>query len=337
MHKSRLIIGSLHSGAVAPGFASLARMTTRQGATDESFRITSGDGASQWRYGPFLPVLAMTNVLAMKARQELPLRKETAQNRMQGAASWLKRLWPLALLIAGGVLVLAMGWQRYLSLENLAENRDVLRAFIDANMLLAILAFIAVYAVIVALSLPGGAVLTLAGGLLFGWLLGGIASVIGATLGAIVVFLVARSALSDFLAARAGPWLDRFRQGFQKDAFNYLLFLRLVPIFPFWLVNLAPGLLGVSFTTYLVTTILGIIPGTFAYSLAGNGLDSVIEAQQAAHQSCLAKMGAGGQESCPYTLDPGALVTPGLIAGLVALGLVALVPVLVKWSRRRAV
>jgi uncharacterized membrane protein YdjX (TVP38/TMEM64 family) len=233
--------------------------------------------------------------------------------------------------------VLAVGWQKYLSLETLAENRDLLRAFIDANMLLAILAFVALYTVIVALSLPGGAVLTLAGGLLFGWLLGGIASVIGATLGAIVVFLVARSALADLLAKKAGPWLDRFRQGLQEDAFNYLLFLRLVPIFPFWLVNLAPGLLGVSFTTYLVTTILGIIPGTFAYSLAGNGLDSVIEAQQAAHQSCLAKMGAGGQESCPYTLNPGALVTPELIAGLVALGLVALVPVLVKWFRRRAV
>lgn len=337
MHKSRLIIQALSTPGVAPGFASHARMTNRQGAIDKSFRITPGDEASQWRYGPFRPVLAMTNVLAMKSRQELPLRKETAQNGTERATSWLKRLWPLALLIAGAAFVLAMGWQKYLSLETLAENRDLLRAFIDANMLLAILAFVALYTVIVALSLPGGAVLTLAGGLLFGWLLGGIASVIGATLGAIVVFLVARSALADLLAKKAGPWLDRFRQGFQEDAFNYLLFLRLVPIFPFWLVNLAPGLLGVSFTTYLVTTILGIIPGTFAYSLAGNGLDSVIEAQQAAHQSCLAKMGAGGQESCPYTLNPGALVTPELIAGLVALGLVALVPVLVKWFRRRAV
>ena len=141
--------------------------------------------------------------------------------------------------------------------------------------------------------------LTLAGGLLFGWLLGGIASMIGATLGAVIVFLIARSALSEVLAARAGPWLDRFREGFKQDAFNYLLFLQLVPIFPFWLVNLAPGLLGVSFATYLITTILGIIPGTFAYSLAGSGLDSIIAAQQSAHQSCLAKMGPGGQEFLP--------------------------------------
>ena len=258
-------------------------------------------------------------------------------DRVDARKSWLRRLSPLLLLIAGTALVLAMGWQSYLSLESLAENRDALAAFIEANMLLALLAFMAIYAVTVTLSLPGGAVLTLAGGLLFGWFLGGIASVIGATLGAVAVFVIAKSALSDLLAAKAGPWLDRFRQGFQKDAFNYLLFLRLVPIFPFWLVNLAPGLLGVSFGTYVITTILGIIPGTFAYSLAGNGLDSVIEAQQALHQSCLAKMGTGGQESCPYTLDPGALLTPELIAGLVALGLVALVPVLIKWFRRRAV
>jgi uncharacterized membrane protein YdjX (TVP38/TMEM64 family) len=337
MHKSPLIIRALlHAGRRA-WICQSCQNDKSPRCDRQSFRITPGDGASQWRYGPFRPVLAMTNVLAMKSRQELPLRKETAQNGTERATSWLKRLWPLALLIAGAAFVLAMGWQKYLSLETLAENRDLLRAFIDANMLLAILAFVALYAVTVALSLPGGAVLTLAGGLLFGWFLGGVASVIGATLGAVMVFIIAKSALSEFLAAKAGPWLDRFRQGFQEDAFNYLLFLRLVPIFPFWLVNLAPGLLGVGFTTYLLTTILGIIPGTFAYSLAGNGLDSVLEAQQAAHQSCLAKMGAGGQESCPYTLDPGALVTPGLIAGLVALGLVALVPVLVKWSRRRAV
>jgi len=252
----------------------------------------------------------------------------------RGAALWLKRLWPLLLLIALSAFVLAMGWQRYLTLEKLAENRETLGAFIRANMVFSLAAFIAIYAVTVALSVPGGAVLTIAGGLLFGWFVGGLASVVGATIGAVAVFLIAKSALGDVLAERAGPALSRFREGFQQDAFSYLLFLRLVPIFPFWVVNLAPGLLGVSFGTYLATTILGIIPGTFAYSLAGSGLDSVLEAQQAAHQSCLAKMGPGGQEFCPYPLDPGSLLTPELIVGLVALGLVALVPVGVKWFRR---
>lgn len=256
-----------------------------------------------------------------------------APGRVDATRMWLKRLWPLLVLIAATGSVFAMGWQRYLSIEALAENREALRGFIETNMLLSLVAFVALYAVVVALSLPGGAVLTIGGGFLFGWFLGGVASIFGATIGAAIVFLIARSALGDVLASRAGPWLTRFRQGFQDDAFSYLLFLRLVPIFPFWLVNLAPGLLGVSFGTYAATTFLGIIPGTFAYALAGNGLDSVIEAQQEAYRSCLAKMGPGGQESCSYALDPGALLTPELIAGLVALGLAALVPVAVKWFR----
>jgi len=261
---------------------------------------------------------------------------DTVSDLARGAAGWLKRLWPLLVLLGVGGFIFAMGWHRYLTLEHLAANRELLRSFIESNLLLSLAAFVALYAVTVALSLPGGAVLTIAGGFLFGWVLGGITSVVAATLGATVVFVIAKSALSDMLQARAGPWLSRFRDGFHEDAFSYLLFLRLVPVFPFWLVNLAPGLLGVSFTTYVATTFLGIIPGTFAFSLAGNGLDSVIAAQQAAHQSCLAKAGEGGQESCPQGLDPSALLTPELIAGLAALGIVALIPVAVKWFRRRA-
>jgi uncharacterized membrane protein YdjX (TVP38/TMEM64 family) len=257
-----------------------------------------------------------------------------APARLDAAKSWLKRLWPLIALLAATAFVFAMGWHRYLTLQTLAENRETLRGYIGGNLIVSLAIFAAVYAAAVALSLPGGAVLTITGGFLFGWLVGGLASLIAATIGATIVFLIARSALGEVLAARAGPWLSRFRQGFQENAFSYLLFLRLVPIFPFWLVNLAPGLLGVSFATYVATTILGIIPGTFAFALAGNGLDSVIEAQQALYRSCLAKMGAEGQESCSYALDPGALLTPELIAGLVALGLVALVPVVVKWVRR---
>jgi uncharacterized membrane protein YdjX (TVP38/TMEM64 family) len=253
-----------------------------------------------------------------------------------GALPWLKRLWPLLLLIAAAALALAMGWHRYLTLQELVERREALRAAIEGNMTLALLAFMAIYAATIALSLPGGAVLTLAGGFLFGWLIGGIAAIIAATLGAIVVFLVAQSALGEPLAARAGPWLSRLRQGFQEDAFNYLLFLRLVPIFPFWLVNLAPALLGVPLKTYALATVIGIIPGTFAFAIAGKGLDSVIAAQQAAHQSCLAKMGSDAEKSCPYVLEPGALLTPGLLAGLVALGVVALIPIAVKRFKRKA-
>ena len=229
-----------------------------------------------------------------------------------------------------------MDWHRYLTLQELIARREALRAAIAGNMPLALLAFMAIYAATIALSLPGGAVLTLAGGFLFGWFLGGLASMVAATAGAILVFLVARSALGEPLAARAGPWLSRLRVGFKENAFNYLLFLRLVPIFPFWLVNLAPAILGVGLSTYVLATVIGIIPGTFAYSIAGNGLDSLIEAQQAAHQSCLAKMGPDAEKSCPYILEPSALLTPGLLAGLVALGVVALIPIAVKRLKRKA-
>jgi uncharacterized membrane protein YdjX (TVP38/TMEM64 family) len=279
----------------------------------------------------------MANLMASVAGQGVVFSMSTASGSTRNAILRLKRLWPLLVLIAATGFVLAMGWQRYLTLQALAENRESLRSYIDGNMLLSLFGFVVLYAGVVALSLPGGAVLTLAGGFLFGWFIGGVASIIGATIGATIVFLIARSAFGEVLAARAGPFLSRFREGFQQDAFSYLLFLRLVPIFPFWLVNLAPGLLGVGFGTYVATTFLGIVPGTFAYSLAGNGLDSVIEAQAVAHQSCLAKTRPGGQESCSYALDPGALLTPELIAGLVALGLVALVPVAVKWFRRSRV
>jgi uncharacterized membrane protein YdjX (TVP38/TMEM64 family) len=260
-----------------------------------------------------------------------------AQDRDPTALASVKRLWPLLLLLVATAFVFVMGWHRYLTLQQLVDRREDLRAAIAGHTPMALLIFMAVYAATVALSLPGAAVLTLAGGFLFGWFWGGLASMVAATIGAIVVFLIARSALGETLAARAGPWLSKLSQGFQENAFCYLLFLRLVPIFPFWLVNLAPALLGVSLSTYALATAIGIIPGSFAYSIAGKGLDSLILAQQAAHQSCLAKMGPDAEKLCPFVLEPRALLTPWLIAGFVALGLVALIPIAVKRFRRKAV
>lgn len=262
---------------------------------------------------------------------------EHVENMTWGPANWLRRLWPLLLLAAVAVLVVGMGWHRYLTLEHLAVNRESLRALIEDQHLLAMTVFTLVYAITVALSIPGGVVLTIGGGFLFGWLLGGVLSVVGATIGATAVFLVARSALRDVLITKAGPKLQRFAEGFREDAMSYLLFLRLIPVFPFWLVNLAPGLLGVSFWTYVLTTFVGIIPGTFAFALAGNGLDSVFDAQQASYESCLAKAGEGGHDSCEFGIDPGALLTTDVIVAVVALGVVALIPVVAKKLNRRTV
>lgn len=252
------------------------------------------------------------------------------------SSDWLKRVLPVLALAAFAALVVSQGWHNYLTLEQIAENRDLLKGYIGQNYLLALLAYMGIYIVVIALSLPGGAFLTLTGGFLFGWLVGGAATVVAATIGATIIFLIAKTSFGEPLAARAGPWLGKLRAGFQESALNYLLFLRLVPLFPFWLVNLAPALLGVGLGTYVVGTFFGIIPGTFAFAFAGVGLDSVIEAQQASYQSCLVSQGANAAQFCEFTLDPGALVTKELLIAFAALGVVALLPVVLKKFKKGA-
>lgn len=243
------------------------------------------------------------------------------------------RLLPLVLLVIAGAAIWLSGLLDYVSLQQLAENREVLNAYVAANLVVAIAVYIGIYAAVVALSLPIASPLTLAGGFLFGWLLAGLSTVIGATLGAVIIFILARTALADTFARKAGPLLGKFRAGFQEDAISYLLFLRLVPLFPFWLVNLAPALLGVRLRDYVIATFFGIIPGTFAYALTGAGLDSVLIAQENAYDQCVAQNSA---ENCTFGLDPAHLITPELLIAFAALGVVALIPVVIKrfWKNR---
>lgn len=243
--------------------------------------------------------------------------------------SLLRQWLPLLALIAVGVLVYTQGWHHYLSLEFVADNRDALKGFVADTFVLSVLAFSSIYAVSVALSLPGGVILTVLGGFLFGPLIGGGIVVFAATIGAMGIFLIARTSLGEPLAKRAGPWLEKLRDGFQENAMSYLLFLRLVPAFPFWLVNLAPAFLGVSLRTYLVGTFFGIIPGTFAFAFVGAGLDSIIDAQRQAYDDCV----ASGAADCAFSLDPGALITTELLLAFAALGVVSLLPVLLKRLR----
>lgn len=189
-----------------------------------------------------------------------------------------KRWLPLGLLIAGLVLFFALGWQRYLSFDMLRSYRGELMQFVVAHRLLAPLVYMVAYAAIAAFSLPGGAVTTVLGGFLFGPYLGTVYVIIGATLGATLLFLVARTTLGAVLAARAGPFLHRMEAGFRENALSYLLVLRLVPLFPFWLVNLVPAFLNVPLGTYVLGTFLGIIPGTFVFALVGSGLGGVLDA-----------------------------------------------------------
>ena len=243
-----------------------------------------------------------------------------------GGAGVIKRFLPLIVLALIAGLVYWQGWFKYISIEQLAVNREFLENYIANNFILAILAFMAIYTLATAVSFPGASFLTLAGGLLFGVFWGGLATVTAATAGAVIIFLIAKSALGEQLASKAGPFVNNLKEGFKEDALSYMFFLRLVPLFPFWLVNIAPGILGVRLSTYFIGTFFGIMPGTFAYSYAGVGLNSVIDAQLKPYQECL----ASGKADCAFQFSPGALVTKELIIAFALLGIVALIPVVLK-------
>jgi uncharacterized membrane protein YdjX (TVP38/TMEM64 family) len=251
------------------------------------------------------------------------------RDEASGRSPW--RFVPLAVVVALSILIVAMGWHRHLSFEAFVHRHAVLRDFIAYDLTAAVAAYVALYVVVVALSVPGALFLTVAGGIMFGALLGGVAALVGATVGAVCIFLIAKSALGEHLVRRAGPRVAKIAEGFRADAFSYLLFLRLVPIFPFWLVNLVPALAGVRFVPFVAATALGIVPATFAFASVGAGLDSIIAAQEAAYRACLAT----GAASCRLDFDLTTAVTPQLLAALVALGVVALIPVAVKKLRAR--
>jgi uncharacterized membrane protein YdjX (TVP38/TMEM64 family) len=191
-------------------------------------------------------------------------------------SSALKRFGPIALVLAGLVLALSLGLHRYLSFDALAERQDQLQALLATRPWLVAGGFVAIYVLATATSLPGAIWLTIGGGFLFGPFLGTALSALGATTGATLLFLAASSAFGEGLAARAGGWVSRFEDGFRQNAFTNLLTLRLLPVAPFWGVNLAAAALKVPLGTFILATAIGILPGGFVYALIGNGLGAAI-------------------------------------------------------------
>lgn len=242
-------------------------------------------------------------------------------------AGLLRKWGPLAVLLCLMALAFSQGLHNHLTLSALIMERQSLAALVEQNLALTVLGYVVLYAVAVALSFPGASLLTIAGGFLFGWVVGGFATVVGATVGATALFIIAKSSFGEVLTRRAGPFITRLAEGFRRDAFNYLLFLRLTPVFPFWLVNIAPAMFQMPLGSYFLATFLGIIPGTFAFAFFGTGLDSVIAEQEAANPGCAA---AG---TCAVELS--ALVTEQLIFAIFALGVASLFPVLLKRWRSR--
>jgi uncharacterized membrane protein YdjX (TVP38/TMEM64 family) len=227
------------------------------------------------------------------------------------------RFVPLALLLAAVIAAYAAGVQHHLSWAALAQHQAALRAAVANHPITSAAVYVAAYVAAVALSLPGAAVLTVAGGLRFGIAAGAALAVAGATLGAVLLFLVARYALADLLAAKAGPLMARIRPGLERDGFSYLLALRLVPAFPFWLVNLAPALAGMRLAPFAAATVLGIIPGSAVFASIGSGVGDVL-----AH---------GG------TPDLALVLSPGILLPLIGLALLSLAPVGWRhWKARHA-
>lgn len=230
-----------------------------------------------------------------------------------GFSPW--RLVPIAVMAAGFTAAFAFDLDRFLSLDALKQNRDALLEWRADHELLAALAFVAAYALAVALSLPGAIWMTIAGGFLFGTAAATIYVVVAATIGATAVFLAARYAFSGLLQAKAGSAIRKMEAGFGENALSYLLFLRLVPIFPFWLVNLVPAFLGVRLGTFVVGTFFGIIPGSIVYTLVGNGLGAVLD--------------AGGKP------DLGLIFAPEVLAPIIGLAVLSLVPAVYRHLRRK--
>jgi uncharacterized membrane protein YdjX (TVP38/TMEM64 family) len=241
------------------------------------------------------------------------LQEDAARSKREPARAPLRhrviRWLPLAGVLIGLALGYSFGLHHYLSLEALRRSELQLSAFVEANALLAALLYFSVYVAAVALSFPGASFLTIAGGFLFGAMLGTGLALVAATIGGTLIFLIARTSVGDFLAAKAGPRMQWLREGFQREAFSYLLFLRLVPLFPFWLVNLAAALFGMRLLPYVLATAIGILPGTFVFSYFGQGLRTAL-----------------GSEGPPLSV--------GLFVAFALLGLMALLPAMVRRLRR---
>jgi uncharacterized membrane protein YdjX (TVP38/TMEM64 family) len=197
-----------------------------------------------------------------------------ASNPDSRGKTWIK-IAIVAVFAFALIAFFALGGQKYLSLDTIKANRDGLLAFTrDHRIAMLAIAFL-VYAAAVALSLPGALLLSLTCGFLFGRWLGTAVIVAAATLGATIVFLAARYLIADWARSKLGAVGKKINDGFSANAFNYMLFLRLVPAFPFFLVNLAPAFTNIRLSTYVAATAIGIVPGSFVFANLGETLGTI--------------------------------------------------------------
>lgn len=234
------------------------------------------------------------------------------------AGGWAKRL-PLIAILAAAIIG-AFTLKDHLSFETLAANREALIAFRNEHFLLTVFGFMAIYIVIVAFSLPGATIATLTGGFLFATFPGALFNVLAATVGAVLIFIAARAGLGERLAARmdsSDGAVKRIKEGIDRNQWEMLFIMRLVPAVPFFVANLIPALVGVSLSRFVITTFLGIIPGAVVYTSVGAGLGEVFE-----------------RGETPYL---GLIFEPHILLPILGLAALAALPIVIKALRGRKV
>ena len=214
----------------------------------------------------------------------------------------------LGVIVLGVATFFALDFGRYFTLAELKTHKDALRAYTDAHYSATVALFLVIYCVQTALSLPGAAILSVTGGFLFGILWGTVYVNLAATSGATLAFLAARYLVRDAIERRFGTKLESIQRGFAQNAFSYLLTLRLIPLFPFFLVNLACGLTRIPLSTYVLATAIGIFPGSVVFTNAGRQVGTITSI--------------------------GDVASPRVLGAFALLGLLALVPVAYqKWVK----
>ena len=222
----------------------------------------------------------------------------------------MKRFIPLIILIALALIVYFSDVMKWFSFETLQAYHTTFRSWVEHHFFLVSLAYIGIYIAIAAFSLPVASYYSIFGGYLFPQPYCTIYVVIGATIGATILFSICKTALGSSLLDKVKTFLTKLEKGFSQGAVGYLLFLRFVPIFPFWLVNIAPAFFNVRLVTFAWTTFVGIIPGAFVFTQAGRGLESLLESNE------------------PFTLQ--GILTPEMKLALAAIGILALLPFVIK-------
>ena len=233
--------------------------------------------------------------------------------------SKMRKYWKLSLLATFLLVIIILNYTgtfSFINISLISKHNVFILDYIENNFYKACLIYILTYILVVVLSLPGAWLLTLTGGFAFGWQVGSLITVFGATIGACIIFVITKSLFGNFFKNKIDNkkgMLKKLKQGIHNNAFSYLLFMRLMPIFPFVFVNIAPAIIGIRLNIFLVTTFIGIIPGTIVYSLIGAG------ASEAFTQGSLMRMDSYNSSE--------------IIIGLSGLSLLSLIPIFIKYIK----